>query len=139
MSKDSNNPTLVDIYREVGETKVSVEGISSKLDNHVEYSLTEFSKINELDAEQNRILDKHIEGVNTLKQLYIEHRAESKEQIELLKTSLEVQRTECNGRLAALERPYDLVKFAGKVVVVLGGIIGAIWTILKFLKYLGVM
>lgn len=122
---------LVEIYREVGETKTNVENVSRKLDSHIEYSSSELKRINELDNEQNRILDKHIEGVNTLKDMHVAHRMETHHQIALLQENLETQKKETAARIEALEKPYDLVKFAGKVVVWVAGVAGAIAALLK--------
>lgn len=118
---------LADIHREVGETSVAVKNVDKKIDSHIDYSLKEFKAINKLDAEQNRILDKHVEGVNTLKDMHVAHRAETKEQIGLLTESLKVQKKDSHERLEALERPYELVKYAGKVFVwVLGVAVAAL-------------
>lgn len=143
MSNDKKDPTLSDIYREVGETKVSVKAINEKVDKHVDMTQIALKEINELDAQQNVILnehklslDKHIEGVNTLREMHVSHRAETAEQINLLKQSVDLQRQECVGRLEALEKPYDLVKFAGKVIIWVGSIAGAIYGIIKLLAVL---
>jgi phosphomevalonate kinase len=122
---------LTDIYREVGETKVTVENLSKKMEGHIDHATLEFRRINELDNEQNRILDKHIEGVNTLKDMHLAHRMETHQQIELLKQSVELQKKESDARIQALEKPYDLVKFAGKVIVWVAGVAGALAGLLK--------
>lgn len=137
--KTTDSALLTQIYREVGETKTAVKSVDSKIDNHIEYSLHEFAKINELDSEQNRILDKHIEGVNTLREMHVAHRNETKQQIEILKESLELQKDECNERLQTLEKPYDLLKLIGKVAVWMGGILGVIYVALKIAVMLGVL
>lgn len=123
---NDNQSLLTDIYREVGETKVNVENMSRKMDSHITHASEEFKRINELDNEQNRILDKHIEGVNTLKDMHLAHRMETHEQIRLLQESISVQKVESNSRIEALEKPYDFIKFAGKVIVWVGTIAGAV-------------
>lgn len=127
---------LTEIYREVGETKATMKSVEKRVEDHIGFSSEEFKKIHELDTEQNRILDKHIEGVNTLKEMYIAHRVETIEQIQLLKDSLKVQRDEASARIEALEKPYDLLKFAGKVVVAVGAVAGAIVAIAQLLGML---
>lgn len=129
---------LTEIYREVGETKTTIGNVDTKLDKHIDYSLNEFGKINTLDAEQNRILDKHIEGVNTLKEMHIAHRAESEQKLSLLQESIRLQKDEHDQRINALEKPYDLLKLAGKVFVWCGGIAGALYAIAQLIIVLGV-
>jgi hypothetical protein len=113
---------LIDIHREVGVTQEQVKNVADKVDTHINKSSEEFQKINELDAEQNIILqqhkqslDIHIEGVNTLKDLYIAHRKESKEELDLLREDLNLKHTETSARIEALEQPYDFIKYIGKV------------------------
>lgn len=131
MAENNSQSLLADIYREVGETKVTVENVSRKLDSHIEYATAELKKINELDNEQNRILDKHIEGVNTLKDMHLAHRMETHQQIQLLQQSFELQKREAEARIEALEKPYDLVKFAGKIIVWVATVGGALVGLLK--------
>lgn len=138
--KKDPNSILMNIYREVGETKTFVKSLDSKLEKHIEYSSEEFNKINNLDMEQNRSLDRHIEGVNTLKELYIAHRVESIEQIQLLKDSLEVQKKDSENnnklieaRLQSLEKPGTLIKYAGKVLVWVGTVLAALVSIIKLM------
>lgn len=134
---------LTDIYREVGETKVTLDSVSKKLDNHVEYANSELKRINELDAQQNFLLDKHIEGVNTLKEMHLAHRMETFEQISLFKESLSLQKqsleakqSEIDERIKAIEKPFDLVKYAGKVVVWVSAVGTGVLGFLKALKWL---
>lgn len=131
MSEDQKaSSMLADIYREVGETKVNVENVSKKLDNHIDNTVMELRRINELDTEQNRILDKHIEGVNTLKDMHVAHRVETITQIDILKQNLELQRKEVDARMEAIEKPFELVKYAGKVLIWVGSAAGAIAAII---------
>ncbi len=143
-TKNSSN-MLAQIYREVGETKTAVNNLEDKLQRHIDHSLKELSKINKLDAEQNRILDEHILGVKTLQELYVSHRQETLEMIEILKESLETQKKEYkttlkglevahDSRLEKLERPHEFLK---TVKVVAGWILavgGAIILIINMIK-----
>jgi len=122
MSDADNNTLLTNIYREVGETKVSVKALDGKVDSHIKISREEFKAINQLDAEQNSILAAHIEGVRTLREMYSAHRSESLENIAMLRQSLELQRNEAHARIDNLERPYELVKYAGKALVWIMGV-----------------
>lgn len=135
MAEDRNNSQmLADIYREVGETKVTVEAVSKKLDSHVDSTAMELRRINDLDNEQNRILDKHIEGVNTLKDMHVAHRVEMIAQLDIMKQNLELQKTETEARLKVLEAPRNFIKYAGKVVIWVGSIAGAIAAIVALLE-----
>lgn len=130
MAEDRNSQMLTDIYREVGETKVTVEAVSKKLDSHIDSTATELRRINDLDNEQNRILDKHIEGVNTLKDMHVAHRIEMIAQLDIMKQNLELQKAESEARIKAIEKPFELVKYAGKVLVWVGTAAGAIAAIM---------
>ena len=130
MSDKDNSSMLADIYREVGETKVTVEAVSKKLDSHVDATAVELRRINDLDNEQNRILDKHIEGVNTLKDMHVAHRIEMIAQLDIMKQTLELQKAESEARIEAIEKPFEFVKYAGKVLVWVGTAAGAIAAIM---------
>jgi hypothetical protein len=135
MSEDSKNSSmLANIYREVGESKVTLQNVDNKLDSHIQETKEELRRINALDDEQNRILDKHIEGVNTLKDMHLAHRIETIEQIQLLKESLDVQKDEAAKRIEALEKPHELIKYIGKVIMWVGSIAVAIAGIVQLLK-----
>lgn len=137
-NEDKREATLSDIYREVGETKVSVNSLNDKVEKHIDTTQGALKEINDLDAQQNLILnehklslDKHIEGVNTLRDMHVAHRKETAEQITLLKEGIQLQREECTGRLEALEKPYDFLKFLGKVGAWVSTIAGAIYMLMK--------
>lgn len=132
---------LIDIHREVGVTQTKVEAVADTVNTHIQTTKAEFDKINELDAEQNLILaahkaslDTHIEGVNTLKEMYVSHRQESEEKISILRENLKMRHEESIARIEALEKPYDFVKYAGKVAVWVGGILGVVLTVLKIME-----
>lgn len=142
MAEEKKN-LLTEIYREVGETKTSVKGLDKKVDTHIDKTEQALKDINEQDAEQNIILsehkqslDLHIEGVNTLRDMHVAHRREAAEQMVILREALDIQRQECDARIEALEKPYDLVKLMGKVAVWLGGVAGAIYGIIRLLGVL---
>ena len=131
---------LVDIYREVGVTQEKVGGLDKKLDDHIRYTQEEFRAINELDNKQNLILaehkqslDVHIEGVNTLKEMYVAHRREAKEELKMLRESLDIKYIEASARISVLEKPYDLLKYIGKVAAWLIPVVGLVSGVLKAL------
>lgn len=135
--KQDNFAMLADIHREVGETRTKVEGMETTLGDHIKHTRNELSKINELDAEQNRILDKHIEGVNTLKEMHVAHRNETKKQIESLEESIKLQRealgvqkAELVARLVEIEKPVLSAKAVGKA---------ALWTIATLIAIAGLL
>lgn len=134
MKPKNQQELLTEIYREVGEQKTQVRTMTDRLEQHISMTQEELKAINALDAEQNRILDAHIAGVNTLKEMHVQHREEAKEQLQVLQSMLENQSKDSDERLKALERPYDLIKYAGKVIMWVGGISGAILAITKFFK-----
>lgn len=133
-NSDSQNSVLLDIYREVGETKVAIDSLDKKVETHIRFSLEEFNKINELDQEQNSILDKHIEGVNTLKAMYVEHRKESLKQIAILNETLELQKKEYEVRLKEVEEPLAFIKYLGKVLMWVASISAGILAIANLIR-----
>lgn len=112
---DSKNDSkmLVEIYREVGETKVSVDNLIERLGQHIDYTQVELQKINKLDQEQNSSLDRHIEGVNTLKELYLNHKKETDERMNLIA----LQRQDLEARVIKVEKPYDIAKSIGRIIM----------------------
>lgn len=125
--------SISQVQKENYECFVSLD---KKLDLHIQKTEYELKKINELDRQQNASLDQHIEGVNTIKEMHVAHRTETKQQIDLMAERLDVQKQETAARLESLEKPYDLVRYAGKVLTWVGAISGSIYAILKLLEIL---
>ena len=117
--KDGKNS---DIYLEMlnkiaekaEETQNCVNQLDKKVDLHIQKTQYELEKINKLDEEQNRILDKHIEGVNTLKKMYSTHEEEN------------------NTRFEALEAPRKWLSTTMKIILTVGGVVGAILGVVKY-------
>jgi len=122
---------LLQLTRDMAASQQQLQMLTEQIKQHVEVTTEELKTINRLDSEQNSILaaqqkslDIHIEGVNTLKKLYISHREENKQEMKLM-------RQEVNARLEALELPYDYIKFSGKVFTWCAGALGVIAGVLK--------
>lgn len=113
----SHDKALASISREIGETKVALKGIHSRLDEHINLTVKELKAINELDNEQNRILDVHIAGVNNLRDMYVAHRQETNQQIQLLKQMVNKNNELSQARLDKLEQTETLLKYIGKVFI----------------------
>ena len=124
---------LLQLHRDMAASQQQLQMLTEQIKNHIDVTSEELKTINRLDSEQNSILaaqqkslDIHIEGVNTLKKLYISHREDNKKELKLL-------RQEMNARLEALEMPYDYIKFSGKVFTWCAGALGVIAGVLKII------
>lgn len=99
------------------ETKDLVQALDKKVDLHIQRTQLEFERINELDARQNELLDKHIEGVNTLKKWCDSHeRANEK-------------------RLSKLEAPRKWLQMTKDGLLWISAVAGAILVLAKFLHF----
>lgn len=137
---DDEKKLLTDIHREVGVTQEQIKNVHEKLDTHITTTQNELKSINELDSEQNIILtehkkslDAHIEGVRTLKELYVAHREETKEELNLMREDLNIKHQESNARIKALEQPYDFIKYFGKVAAWVTSVLTVVMVALKIL------
>ena len=100
------------------KTHTQMSGIDKKLDLHIQKTEYELEAINRLDHEQNEQLRLHIEGVQTLKSLYDNHREESQ------------------ARLSSLENPRIAFALIKKWILGLGALAAAGLAILKFFEYI---
>jgi len=100
------------------ETSKSFSELDKKVDLHIQKTEYELKAINEQDEIQNRLLDQHIEGVNTLKMIHEEHVKEN------------------NLRFSQLEKPREFIKTATRAVLWLGGIGTALIGIVELVKIL---
>lgn len=118
---DSNGPTslYVDLLRKLLDQSEDVSKIidrmDRKMDLHIQRTEYEFEKIKELDETQNRILDEHVAGVNTLKAM------------------LEVYKSEANQRLDSLEQPRKTLATLKTWIISAAAVVAAIMTILQLL------
>jgi len=99
------------------ETQQSIFSIDKKLDLHIQKTEYELRGINDQDAIQNKLLDQHIEGVNTLKEIFQQH---EKNDVE---------------RFQKLEEPRKFSKWAVGVLLTLGSVVGSIAAIGKHLGW----
>ena len=106
---------LAKISSQVDHTQKCLDMLDQKVDLSVKKLEAEIVAINRLDEQQNRILEEHIAGVNTLKEMH------------------ELQKKEVAARLAELEKPGEWLKMTRKGILWLGGIAAAITTILKLI------
>lgn len=90
------------------ETQRSVANLDKKLDLHIQKTELELRGINELDAIQNKLLDQHIEGVNTLKRWADGHETANSQRFQKLEE-----------KHAA---PRKWLKTAAKIIVTLGAL-----------------
>jgi len=95
------------------ETKDSISNLDKKLDLHIQKSEYELKQIHETDKRQNVILEEHVQGVTTLKEM---HR---------------LQKKEFSVRFEKLEAPRKWVKTTAKYLIGLGSIVGTAYAIVK--------
>lgn len=100
------------------ENMKAFSDLDKKVDLHVQRTEYELKSIHEQDAIQNKLLDQHIEGVNTLKRIYDAHDASN------------------NARFSELEKPRQYLKTTTKLLLWLGGIGTAAMGILELVKWL---
>lgn len=114
---EKTNKIHLDILQRVSDqmqdTQECVMKLDKKLDLSIQKMSYELGKINTLDEQQNKLIDEHIDGVETLKDLYELHKKES------------------NERLQKLEEPRIVRKTLIKWIVTTGSVAGAIYAIGK--------
>lgn len=119
------NEDILSLLRSIDDksckTQESLASLDKKLDLHIQKTEFELSRINEQDERQNGLLDEHIAGVNTLKQL------------------LEAHDKKDEAKFAQLEAPRKwwkmTKKMAFKLVVSLGAIAGSVAGLAKFFHW----
>lgn len=116
IDEDEIKTLLIRLASKADETKDSIACLDKKLDLHIQKTEYELKRINELDDVQNRLLDQHIEGVNTLKKMYEAHEADDLE------------------RFQKLEAPRRWAQFTVKVFITVGSIAAAVAGIAKLLQ-----
>jgi len=120
MSRNEDDEIIKLLRRISDSSDVMQENIVSldkKVDLHIQRTEYELKRINELDEHQNRLLDQHIEGVNTLKKWCDQHEQANRERFEML------------------EEPAKWIKTTVKIAMALGGLATAILTVGKLLKW----
>lgn len=110
---------LMDEQRDArAENMKAFSDLDKKVDLHIQKTEYELKNIHEQDAVQNKLLDQHIEGVNTLKKMFERHDKEDRE------------------RFAKLEEPRKFIKTVTRIVLWTGGIGTAVMGVLELLAKL---
>lgn len=91
----------------------------------------EFEKINKLDQEQNRLLDEHIAGVNTLKKMLVLQKKELKAIISILENQTSERFEKIDDRIDDVEAPQKAAKIFVKFVGGIGILVSSIFGVLK--------
>lgn len=91
----------------------SLAALDKKIELHIQSTEYELRRINEQDDVQNRLLDEHISGVNTLKNIHFSYAKDT------------------DARLDTLETPRKWIKTSFKLFLTIGGIASAIAGIMK--------
>lgn len=92
-----------DMMEAIKESTQCMQKLDKKLDLHIQKMTYELANINELDQQQNALLDEHIKRT-----------------------------TIAERRLDALEEPRKYIKTTMKVLLTIGGVTGAIYSIMRF-------
>jgi hypothetical protein len=103
----------------------TVVELDKKLDLHIQQTSYELKRINDQDEIQNHLLDKHIEGVNTLKAMHIAHVEENEKQFKKVDDEIE-----------GLRKPADWIRTTTKIVLWLGSTAVAVTGLVEFIKWL---
>lgn len=101
------------------ELQETVAELDKKMELHAQKADYEFSQLKRLDEEQNALIDEHIAGVTTLRQMH-----------KLLKDDI-------HARLERLETPRKALNYATSLILWLGSIAGATLGLIKLLQAIG--
>ena len=110
--KDYTN-LLIKISDQVTDQGKILTKLDKKVDLNIQKVEYELSNIHETDQVQNKLIEEHISGVQTLQGIYVEHKKEN------------------DVRFEALEAPRKWLKTTKKILLVLGSIAAAVFGILK--------
>lgn len=92
-----------DMMEAIKESTQCMQKLDKKLDLHIQKMTYELSNINELDQQQNALLDEHIK-----------------------RTTL------AEKRLDTLEEPRKYIRTTAKIVMTIGAVAGAVYSIMRF-------
>jgi septal ring factor EnvC (AmiA/AmiB activator) len=90
--------------------------LDKKVDLHIQKTELDLKAIHKLDEQQNALIDKHIEGVNTLKKMHETHLKES------------------NKRFQEIEAPKKWFSITWKIVLGIGALAATGLTIARILE-----
>ena len=100
------------------ETSMFLGEMDKKLDMHIQSTSYELKSLHAMDKEQNRLIDEHIAGVNTLKEMYQDHEIRDAQ------------------RFAQLGKPWEWIRTTLKFIVGSSAVVGFIYTLLNLLEKL---
>lgn len=108
--------TLATVLKKQDQAMDLMQTIDKKVDLHIQKTELKFEQIHNLDEQQNLLLDKHIEGVNTLKKWCDSHERAN------------------DRRFEVLERPRKWLKMTKEILMWMSAVAGALLVIAKFLN-----
>lgn len=119
---DQPNQICATILRQLTEGIQELKELSVAIDKKVDLSVQklefELQQVKRTDDEQNRILAEHIKGVNTLRELYENHKAET------------------HKRLEKLEEKEKFWKYIKSGILFIGSVVAMFWAILQIIHLL---
>lgn len=87
--KDSHLEALIEIKGMLKDSSSFMVQLDKKLDLHIQKTEYELAAIEKMDVQQNKLLDEHIEGVNTLKKWADDHSKQNEQRfLELAKPQI---------------------------------------------------
>lgn len=118
IQNEKNLNILEKISSQVDQTQQCLDKLNNKVDLSTQSLQSQIERINDLDIQQNRMLDEHIAGVNTLKEMY-----------QLQQQDIEKRDKVASERITELERPREWFKTTRKGLLWLAGTITALTAI----------
>lgn len=112
--KDIYLELLEKIAQQSDSTQKAIADLDKKVDLHIQRTNFELNRINHLDEVQNDLLDKHIAGVNTLREMF------------------EAQKATCYAKFEHIEAPRKLLKLLRDTLLWATALIGATLGIIKY-------
>lgn len=106
---------LTKISEQANSTQTAIADLDKKVDLHIQKTQFELTAINKLDEVQNDLLDKHIAGVDTLKQMF------------------EAQKAVYNAKFERIEAPRKMFKLAKDSLLWIAAIAGAVLGVIKYI------
>jgi len=111
--RDDYTAILERIADQVTDQGKLLTKLDKKVDLNIQKMEYELSNIHQTDMVQNKLIEEHIAGVNTLQGIYEEHKKEN------------------NARFETLEAPRKWFKTTKNIILVLGSLAAATLGILK--------
>ena len=102
------------ISEQSSNTQKAIFELDKKLDLHIQKTQLELEGIHSLDRQQNKLLDEHIAGVLTLRNMF------------------ETQKATCHAKFERIEAPKRLFKSIKDGLLWIAAIVGATLGVMKF-------